>query len=152
MSATLSRSGDAAVGGEADEVSGTATAAATASARREEVRRRFIGAPDRRAALLGRVGWPERRPGTGRDGRASVSARVGRTNRSIERERWGHGPIPRTNRSIERERHGDHAPMGASGRIRTCGTWYRKPVLYPLSYGGNRPLQGRARPYRLISG
>ncbi len=25
---------------------------------------------------------------------------------------------------------------GASGRIRTCGTWYRKPVLYPLSYGG----------------
>jgi hypothetical protein len=26
--------------------------------------------------------------------------------------------------------------MGASGRIRTCDTWYRKPVLYPLSYGG----------------
>ena len=25
---------------------------------------------------------------------------------------------------------------GASGRIRTCDTWYRKPVLYPLSYGG----------------
>ena len=32
---------------------------------------------------------------------------------------------------------------GASGRIRTCGTWYRKPVLYPLSYGGS----GRRRPY-----
>jgi hypothetical protein len=30
--------------------------------------------------------------------------------------------------------------VGASGRIRTCGTWYRKPVLYPLSYGGpHRP-------------
>ena len=29
--------------------------------------------------------------------------------------------------------------MGASGRIRTCDTWYRKPVLYPLSYGGVRP-------------
>jgi hypothetical protein len=28
--------------------------------------------------------------------------------------------------------------MGASGRIRTCDTWYRKPVLYPLSYGGLR--------------
>jgi hypothetical protein len=27
---------------------------------------------------------------------------------------------------------------GASGRIRTCDTWYRKPVLYPLSYGGLR--------------
>ncbi len=26
--------------------------------------------------------------------------------------------------------------MGAPGRIRTCGPWYRKPVLYPLSYGG----------------
>jgi hypothetical protein len=24
----------------------------------------------------------------------------------------------------------------APGRIRTCGTRYRKPVLYPLSYGG----------------
>ena len=31
---------------------------------------------------------------------------------------------------------------GASGRIRTCGTWYRKPVLYPLSYGGRT---GRGR-------
>ena len=29
-------------------------------------------------------------------------------------------------------------PIGASGRIRTCDTWYRKPVLYPLSYGGLR--------------
>jgi hypothetical protein len=28
--------------------------------------------------------------------------------------------------------------VGASGRIRTCDTWYRKPVLYPLSYGGMR--------------
>jgi hypothetical protein len=27
-------------------------------------------------------------------------------------------------------------PRCASGRIRTCDTWYRKPVLYPLSYGG----------------
>lgn len=27
--------------------------------------------------------------------------------------------------------------MGAPGRIRTCGTWFRKPLLYPLSYGGN---------------
>ena len=24
----------------------------------------------------------------------------------------------------------------APGRIRTCDSWYRKPVLYPLSYGG----------------
>ena len=24
----------------------------------------------------------------------------------------------------------------APGRIRTCDTWFRKPVLYPLSYGG----------------
>ncbi len=32
------------------------------------------------------------------------------------------------------------SPLCASGRIRTCGTWYRKPVLYPLSYGGpHRP-------------
>ncbi len=25
---------------------------------------------------------------------------------------------------------------GAPGRIRTCGTWIRNPMLYPLSYGG----------------
>lgn len=25
---------------------------------------------------------------------------------------------------------------GAPGRIRTCGLWFRKPSLYPLSYGG----------------
>ena len=34
--------------------------------------------------------------------------------------------------------------QGASGRIRTCGTWYRKPVLYPLSYGGRRRRTARA--------
>ncbi len=29
---------------------------------------------------------------------------------------------------------------GAPGRIRTCDTRFRKPMLYPLSYGsGNRP-------------
>jgi hypothetical protein len=27
--------------------------------------------------------------------------------------------------------------VSAPGRIRTCGTWFRKPLLYPLSYGGN---------------
>ena len=37
---------------------------------------------------------------------------------------------------------------GASGRIRTCDTWYRKPVLYPLSYGG---LLGRREDYRPMS-
>jgi arginyl-tRNA synthetase len=40
------------------------------------------------------------------------------------------------------ERHSSRASgrggVGASGRIRTCDTWYRKPVLYPLSYGGLR--------------
>ena len=35
---------------------------------------------------------------------------------------------------------------GASGRIRTCGTWYRKPVLYPLSYGGIGPAGPGADP------
>ena len=35
---------------------------------------------------------------------------------------------------------------GASGRIRTCGTWYRKPVLYPLSYGGMRAKQTATTP------
>ena len=24
------------------------------------------------------------------------------------------------------------------GMIRTCDTWFRKPLLYPLSYGANR--------------
>ena len=26
--------------------------------------------------------------------------------------------------------------QGAPGRIRTCGTRFRKPLLYPLSYEG----------------
>ena len=40
---------------------------------------------------------------------------------------------------------------GAPGRIRTCDSWYRKPVLYPLSYGGKRrdvrARRGCASPY-----
>ena len=37
------------------------------------------------------------------------------------------------------------AVSGAPGRIRTCGTRFRKPLLYPLSYGGgaSRSLAGR---------
>jgi hypothetical protein len=27
---------------------------------------------------------------------------------------------------------------GAPGKNRTCGTWIRNPMLYPLSYGGGR--------------
>src|SRR6478609_6562413 len=27
-------------------------------------------------------------------------------------------------------------PTGAPDRNRTCDLWYRKPTLYPLSYGG----------------
>jgi hypothetical protein len=31
-------------------------------------------------------------------------------------------------------------PCGsAPGRIRTSDTWFRKPVLYPLSYEGGTP-------------
>jgi hypothetical protein len=30
--------------------------------------------------------------------------------------------------------------QGAPGRIRTCDTRFRKPVLYPLSYEGSIPL------------
>ena len=26
--------------------------------------------------------------------------------------------------------------MNREDRIRTCDLWYRKPTLYPLSYGG----------------
>ncbi|GAA2141631.1 recombinase family protein [Actinomadura napierensis] len=33
---------------------------------------------------------------------------------------------------------------GASGRIRTCDTRFRRAVLYPLSYGGVSSLAGRA--------
>ena len=30
---------------------------------------------------------------------------------------------------------------GAPGRNRTCGTWIRNPLLYPLSYGGFQPME-----------
>ena len=34
--------------------------------------------------------------------------------------------------------------LGTHGRIRTCDTWLRRPVLYPLSYVGTRSA-GRTR-------
>lgn len=37
-----------------------------------------------------------------------------------------------------------HFIEGASGRIRTCGTRFRRAVLYPLSYGGMSSLAARA--------
>ena len=30
----------------------------------------------------------------------------------------------------------DPRSAGAPGKNRTCGTWIRNPLLYPLSYGG----------------
>ena len=30
--------------------------------------------------------------------------------------------------------------IGAPGKNRTCGTWIRNPLLYPLSYGGNENI------------
>jgi site-specific DNA recombinase len=33
-------------------------------------------------------------------------------------------------------------PVGALGRIRTCDTRFRKPVLYPLSYEGRSKAKG----------
>ncbi len=35
--------------------------------------------------------------------------------------------------------------LGAPGRIRTSDTRFRKPMLYPLSYG-SKPLRSCARP------
>ena len=34
--------------------------------------------------------------------------------------------------------------LGAPGRIRTCGTRFRKPLLYPLSYEGWALIQSLA--------
>src|SRR4051812_33901724 len=39
---------------------------------------------------------------------------------------------------------------GAPGRIRTCGTRFRKPLLYPLSYEGSS--RARAAPPTGVSG
>lgn len=35
--------------------------------------------------------------------------------------------------------------VSAPNRNRTCDLWYRKPTLYPLSYGGLKSLSGRGR-------
>ena len=35
----------------------------------------------------------------------------------------------------------EHPLFGAPDRNRTCDLWYRKPTLYPLSYGGV-PIEG----------
>ena len=40
-----------------------------------------------------------------------------------------------------KQKEGDHVvalPKRAPETIRTSDRWYRKPVLYPLSYGGIR--------------
>ena len=39
---------------------------------------------------------------------------------------------------------------GAPGKNRTCGTWIRNPLLYPLSYGGWRSPCGDACPIGCI--
>ena len=36
----------------------------------------------------------------------------------------------------------------APGKIRTCDTRIRNPVLYPLSYGGDVPARGGEEPSR----
>ena len=36
--------------------------------------------------------------------------------------------------------------QSAPGRIRTCDSWYRKPVLYPLSYGGITAMAAARHP------
>src|SRR6266536_3254552 len=36
----------------------------------------------------------------------------------------------------ELERVHGQVEIGAPGRNRTCDSWFRKPSLYPLSYGG----------------
>lgn len=56
--------------------------------------------------------------------------------------RYDEGPGPHAVRALR---------CCTPGRIRTCDSWYRKPVLYPLSYGGppdrSRPVMGLGRPY-----
>ncbi len=37
-----------------------------------------------------------------------------------------------------RQAQGTVPGLGAPSRIRTCDTRFRKPLLYPLSYGGQR--------------
>ena len=40
-----------------------------------------------------------------------------------------------------------HSFFGGPDRIRTCDTWFRKPLLYPLSYGA-LPIKGLTRVVR----
>jgi hypothetical protein len=43
---------------------------------------------------------------------------------------------PRTGPAADQAVGETAGQRGAPGRIRTCGTRFRKPLLYPLSYGG----------------
>src|SRR5690606_171369 len=51
-----------------------------------------------------------------------------RTSRPVVRPALSDGSMPPLAYSL--------FTAGAPGRIRTCGTRFRKPLLYPLSYGG----------------
>ncbi len=41
---------------------------------------------------------------------------------------------------------------GDPSKIRTCDTRFRKPLLYPLSYGARRPAAGAVDTFRLLTG
>jgi hypothetical protein len=61
---------------------------------------------------------------------------LGAAATSADEELWPGDPAED---SGDLEKWGTQAPRflhSAPGRIRTCDTRFRKPVLYPLSYGG----------------
>ncbi len=57
---------------------------------------------------------------------ATSASRQPRSRHGLRLDTYADLPVPRSAGS-------------ALGRIRTCGTWFRKPLLYPLSYEGFTP-------------
>ena len=77
---------------------------------------------------------------SGRRGRRPRDTRVRRFRGGMARGQDGFMPqtVRRCRTVCDRERRFRRSRCGAPGRIRTCGTRFRRAVLYPLSYEGVR--------------
>src|SRR5581483_3515377 len=77
----------------------------------------------------GEQGRPSGRPGLERADEAVRNS----TSRFVVARQW-HDDVQE--RPARRTRGVDQVLCGAPGTIRTCDARFRKPTLYPLSYGG----------------
>ncbi len=111
---------------------------------------RFLGCHDSRRLVPRPPADPRNQVRRAVPGQTACAVRLATARRRlpvVRRHRAGRShplrPLPRCSPGgCRTSRGGPCAP----GRTRTCGTRFRKPLLYPLSYGGSWPGGPRAAP------